>query len=397
MTDTVNSLRDQLAQLKSLHDAGTLGPDAYQTARAALERKLVDLVTSGAATLTAAPPRPTRGLWMLSGVVALLVAAGGYWWTGTPDAVGAVTAAGTQEQGTGSPHAMGKDQIAAMAEKLAARLKDRPDDAEGWSMLGRSYMVLERPAEALAAYERAVKLRPDDASTLVDYADALAVKNDRSLAGEPMKVVEKALKLEPDNLKALMLAGTAAFNANDYAKAVKHWDRMAQVGPSDHPMVQSAMAGADEARRRGNLPPSPTLSAGSAAPVTAPVTAQMGNAAVASSEASVSGTVTISPAAKAAASPDDTVFVFARPAEGSRMPLAILRKQVRDLPLTFKLDDSMAMSPAAKISTAGRVVVGARISKSGQAMPQPGDMEGLSDPVNAGATGVTVTISSTVK
>lgn len=397
MTDTVNTLRDQLAQLKSLHDAGTLGPDAYQTARAALERKLVDLVTSGAATPTAASPRPSKVLWMLSGVVTVLVAAGGYWWTGTPEAVGAKTATATQEPAAGSPHALGKEQIATMAEKLAARLKDRPDDAEGWSMLGRSYMVLEKPVEALAAYERAVKLRPDDAATLTDYADALAVKNDRSLAGEPMKFIERALKLEPDNLKALMLAGTAAFNANDYAKAVKHWDRMAQVGPADHPMVQSAMAGAEEARRRGSLPPTPASAAVPAAQVKASATAPTITAAPAAPGTSVSGTVTISAAAKAAASPDDTVFVFARPAEGSRMPLAILRKQVKDLPLTFKLDDSMAMSPAAKISTAGRVVVGARISKSGQAMPQPGDMEGLSDPVNAGATGVTVTISSAVK
>ena len=404
MTDTVNSLRDQLVKLKSQHQSGALDAKAYEKAKAKLERRLVDLVTAGAAadataasaaSATAeAPARPGKTLWLLSGVVAVLVAAGGYWWTGAPGAVGAAAAPTAAAEGGGS-HALGKEQIAALAEKLAERLKSRPDDAEGWSMLGRSYMMLEKPAEAVAAYERVMKLRPDDANVVADYADALAFKNGSELAGEPTKLIDRALKLDPDNLKALMLAGSAAFNRNDYAAAVKHWDRMAQVGPADHPLVQSAGQGAAEARRRGNLPPLAAAPGATAAPAPAMAAAPKADAApaVLVGGGSVSGTVTLSAEMKAKVSPDDAVFIFARAAEGSRMPLAIVRAQVKDLPYSFKLDDSMAMSPAATVSKAGRLVVGARISKSGQAMPQPGDLEGLSAPIDVGASGVQVTIS----
>jgi cytochrome c-type biogenesis protein CcmH len=97
------------------------------------------------------------------------------------------------------------------------------------------------------------------------------------------------------------------------------------------------------------------------------------------------------------AKPEDTVFVFARPAEGARMPLAILRKQVKDLPLQFTLDDSMAMSPANALSGASKVVVGARVSKSGNAMPQPGDLSGQSAPVSVGASGLQIEIREAVK
>lgn len=402
MTENVNSLRDQLVKLKSQHQSGKLDAQAYEKAKAKLERRLVDLVTAGAAadataapaaaTAAEAPARAGKSLWLLSSVVAVLVAAGGYWWTGAPGAIGAASAPTVAAEGGGS-HTLGKEQIAALAEKLAERLKSSPDDAEGWSMLGRSYMMLEQPADAVAAYERVMKLRPDDASVVADYADALAFKNGSELAGEPTKLIERALKLDPDNLKALMLAGSAAFNRDDYAAAVKHWDRMAQVGPAEHPLVQSAGQGAAEARRRGNLPPSAAAPGAAAAPAVTAAPKPDAAPAVLVGGGSVSGTVTLSAEMKAKVSPDDAVFVFARAAEGSRMPLAIVRAQVKDLPYSFKLDDSMAMSPAATVSKAGRVVVGARISKSGQAMPQPGDLEGLSAPVDVGANGVQVTIS----
>jgi len=90
------------------------------------------------------------------------------------------------------------------------------------------------------------------------------------------------------------------------------------------------------------------------------------------------------------------VFVFARAAEGPRMPLAIMRFQVKDLPAKFHLDDSMAMSPAAKLSNHPNVIIGARVSKSANATPQPGDLQGASKPVKAGATGVTVIIDQLV-
>ena len=297
------------------------------------------------------------------------------------------------------------EQIAEMVQRLADRLKDRPEDAEGWTMLSRSYLVLGRLEEAAQASERVLKLTPNDAQALADHADVLAMRAGRVLDGEPMKLIERALRLDPDNLKALALAGAAAFDRGDGNEAAKLWDRVALLGPPGSPVVQQAREGAAEARKmaaeRGAGNASPTLGQAQA-PAPAQPQAQPPGATQKAAVAgpTVRGTVTLSAALTAQAKPEDTVFIFARNAESgpgaSRMPLAIVRKQVKDLPATFTLDDSLAMGPGMGLSSAQKVVVGARISRSGQAMPQPGDLEGLSAPVAVGSQGVVVEISKTV-
>ena len=144
--------------------------------------------------------------------------------------------------------------LMVMIDKLANRLKEQPDNAEGWVMLGRSYTVVGQHADALKAYERAVALRPTDAQVLADYADSMAVNNNMSLAGEPMKWVAKALQADPNNLKALALAGTDAFMRKDYAGAVKYWQRLVDVGPPDSDYVREIAGGLKEARALGGLP-----------------------------------------------------------------------------------------------------------------------------------------------
>ena len=415
MTPTTKALQKQLRQLRAQHAAGSLTEEQFNTQRTALERQLLDHLDQThtedaplAAPASTSPPKRRAGVqtWALLGVFMVVVAAAGYSLTGSPDQINQVPnsmgqAAAPAEGAEPAPHAMGTEQMAALVEKLAERMKSNPQDAEGWVMLGRSYAAMGRSDDALVALDKAVKLQPQEATILADYADALAVKNGRTLDGEPMQYIERALKADPSHVKALVLAGTAAFNRGDFAVAVRHWDRVAQVGSPDNPLVQMAANGAAEARSRGNLP--------AAAPAAAPpmanasgmaaMTAAAGAAAAAPGNAagSVSGTVTIHPDMLAKASPDDAVFIFARAAVGSRMPLALLRKQVKDLPVAFTLDDSMAMSPAAKISGAEKVVVGARVTKSGQAMPQPGDLEGLSEPVAPGGKGVQVQISTAIK
>ncbi|MCW5659843.1 MAG: tetratricopeptide repeat protein [Burkholderiaceae bacterium] len=275
------------------------------------------------------------------------------------------------------------EQIEAMTQRLADRLKQQPDDPTGWAMLGRSYAVLGRHADALPAFKQALTLKPDDANLLTDYADALAVVNGRNLEGEPSQLIARALEMDPNNLKALSLAGTAAYLRKDFAGALRHWDKLAQLAP-DSDFVRQIQRGIDEARRQAGTP-------APAAQAQAP-----GAAASAGATASVSGTVTLAKALAGKAAPDDTVFVFARAAAGSRVPLAILRRQVKDLPLKFTLDDSMAMSPAAKLSGSPQVIVGARISKSGGALAQPGDLQGLSAPVSLGTGGLIIEISQVV-
>lgn len=397
MTENVQTLRRQLQKLQELHDGGALVDAAYVDSKAALERRLLERVMSGdtaADTSPSARPidsavRPSRRLLAGLGAAIVAVAAAGYWWTGSPRQAGlaagparpASAAAPEVDAGPNGAHAVSPEQIADLADKLARRLEERPDDAEGWAMLARSYSVLGRHAEAVPAYEKAVALRGDDAPLLADYADALAVKNQGRLAGEPMKAVARALKLEPDNLKALSLAGTEAFDRKDYAGALAHWEHIVRVGPVDSTLVQQVRGSIAEAREQGGMAASPATTA--AAPSAA-------------GGAAVSGSVAIAPALAGRAGPDDTVFVFARAVDGPRMPLAVLRKRFKDLPFDFRLDDSMAMAGTARLSSAARVIVGVRVSKSGDALPAAGDLLGQSGPIALGTTGVRVEVAEMV-
>lgn len=378
MSNDLNTLKKQLLQLRELHEAGALPREQYDAARAPLEQRMLDLVMTQP-TARRAP----RTLLLGVGAVILLVAAAGYWWTGSPSQLLSNEAPRNNPHATGevAPHATDAEQMGAMVDRLAERLQKEPQDADGWAMLARSYTVLERHADALKAYEKAVALAPKDADLLADYADALALKNGRQLAGEPMKWVERALKADPRNLKALALAGSYAYEHQDYKGAVKYWQQLVDYGAPDNELVKQMAPGLAQARERAGLP--------AAARKPAPPSA---------SGSSVSGTITLAAALARQAGPDDTVFVFARDAQGkSRMPLAILRKQVRDLPLHYTLDDSLAMSPAARLSGARQVVVEARVSKDGDALPQPGDLRGLSSPVTPGAASVNVEIREAIK
>ena len=329
-------------------------------------------------------PRPSGRLMMGLSVCVLGLAIAGYAWKGSPGLKPAPAAAAAAPD---ADEQSARQQIEMMVGKLAERLKYKPDDASGWLMLGRSYSVLGRVDEALPAYAKAVALRPNDATTLADYADALATKNGGQATPESDAMVARALAAQPTHLKALALAGTSAFERADYATAVRHWEKMAQGLPPDSPDTPRLQASLAEARKRGGL---------AAAPATLAAAAPRTPAAASGAVASVSGTVTLSPALAAKANPTDTVFIFARAAQGPRMPLAVLRAQVKDLPISYKLDDSMAMAPNARISGAAQVIVGARISKSGNAIPQPGDLAGESAPVVPGASGVAITIANAV-
>ncbi len=406
MKDPIAALRKQLQLLKTQHDSGALDAAAYAAATAPLERKLLDHVMAHPETAetAAAPslpstPRPSWNVVGLLSVLVLVVAGGGYMLTGSPGLPSAGEP-GSQRQAEADPHSMNEAQFAEAVDKLAERMKNEPDSAEGWAILARSYARMGRHAEAVPAFDKAVSLAPQDARLLADYADTVAMKNDRNLEGEPTKLVERALKLEPDNAKALALAGTAAFNRKDYPIAVRHWERLAKVTTPDAPFMAQLQSSIDEARTLGGMPAGPRLaqatpSAGPVAPAgAAPAN---GNAPATASAATVTGTVRLSPALLKQAAPDDAVFIYARAAEGSRMPLAILRHQVKDLPLSFKLDDNMAMSPAAKMSLFPKLIISARVSKSGQAAPVAGDLTGDSGSVANNSSGLVVEINQVVK
>jgi cytochrome c-type biogenesis protein CcmH len=361
--------RDQLRELDADLASGTLAREQYDEARIELERRMLDDVGPSAGAASAATPG--RGIALAVGMAVPVAAALLYLAVGTPQAL-IPRPAGENGQG------ITVQQIESMVERLAAHMKEKPDDIKGWVMLGRSYAVLERFPEAAAAFENAVKRSPPDAQLLADYADALAMAQGRNLEGMPEKVIAQALKLDPDNPKALALAGTAAFQRHDFKRAITLWERLLKAAPPGSELAESVEDSIADARKLAGLPPK-----------VAPRSSEV-------AQGAVSGTVSLAPALAAKAAADDTVFVFARAIEGSRMPLAVMRLKARELPAPFRLDDSMAMTPAARLSGHTQVVVGARISKSGNPVAQPGDLEGLSTPTKPGTTGVAVVIDREV-
>jgi cytochrome c-type biogenesis protein CcmH len=358
--------RDQRRELDADLAAGKLAPAEHEKARAELEARLLEDVDAAADE-----PRAPRGGWraaVLVGLAVPLAALAIYLAVGTPAAVTGLPGQGEVTAG----------QIEVMVERLAARLRENPDDAEGWKMLGRSYAVLGRFGEAVDAYAKAALRAPRDAQLLADFADALAMARGKSLQGEPEQLVLRALEIEPQNLKALALAGTAAFERQAFAAAAGYWQRMLPLVPPDSEDAQVI---------RDNVAQATQLAGGK------PPAAQ----AAAPRAAALRGTVRIAPQLQGKFDPEDMVFIYARDAERPAMPLALQRRRARDLPVQFALDDSMAMAPGMTLSAHARVVVTARVSKSGGATPQPGDLQGASAAVANDASGVEVTIDTVVR
>ena len=399
LRDEVNLmvLRDQLHELDADRAAGTIDAAAYESARRELERRVAEDVQPGTALAKSVPRKNAVGL--LVGVSLPVVAVSLYFLLGSPAGLDPAQTAAPKE----AAHEVTEEQIQAMITGLAQRLKDSPEDVQGWSMLARSYNAVGRFGEAADAYSRLVKLVPGNADMLADYADTLAMSLNKSLQGEPEKLIARALEADPKNIKALALAGSAAFERQDYPVAITQWKKILAIVPADSDIARSTGDSISEAQTlaagKPATPPTPVAAAPSPAnpaPATAPAAqaTPAAPAAPAAAAAEVAGTVELDAALRAQVADTDTVFIFARAAQGPRFPLAALRKQVKDLPTAFVLDDSMSMVPDAKLSSFPMVVVGARISKSGSATPAAGDLEGLTDPVRPGTKNLKIRINA---
>lgn len=398
-------LKDQLAELEADHTRGVVADAQYAEIKAELERRVIEDVGAGDAPAASGAPRARWPAVVLAALVPL-ASAGLYVKFGDPAAFdrGLQTAAAPQDDA----HNLLPEQLDGMVASLRKRLEKDPDNAQGWFTLARSLYQMRKFDEAANAYERLVALVPDDADLLADYADASAMAQGRRFEGKPRELIAKALALDPRQWKALAMAGTDAFNQGDYKGAVARWEALRATLPAEASIAQSIDGSIAEARQRAGMPaqgPSlaqpampqddvhrnagkgagkPGAVAGGGAP------AVQGKPAV----ASVGGTVSLSPELRAKAAPTDAVFVFVRPATGSRMPIALTTLQVKDLPARFTLDDDQSISPNNRLSGQGEVIVGARISKRGSPMPQSGDLEGLSKPVKLGVRDASITIDT---
>ncbi|HYH43459.1 MAG TPA: c-type cytochrome biogenesis protein CcmI [Burkholderiales bacterium] len=392
----VSVYKDQLRELEADLASGTITQARHDEAVSEIERRLLEDTSAPAAA--GAHPAQARGAGRATLVIAMTVpflAATLYFVVGTPQAL--VPGMQAAAPSGGDAHGPSEAQVQAMIEKLAERMKAEPDNPQGWAMLGRSYAVLGRFAEASEAYGKLVALVPNDAQLLADYADVLAMAQGRTLEGEPEKLIARALAIDPANVKALALAGSAAFAKSDYKGALARWGELLRVAPPGSELAASTRESMEEAKTRmgasGAAPPAitPPVAAAPAAPEKA------APAKSAAAGASVSGVVEVGAGVAAKIAPTDTLFIFARAVDGPRMPVAIIKAQAKDLPLTFTLDDRSSMMGGGKLSDQPRVIVGARVSKSGSATPQPGDLQGYSAPVAPGASGLRIVLTEAAR
>lgn len=373
--------RDQIAEMDADLANGLLTQELYEQGKRELQVRVLDEVKSPEVASVLARD-PHRKLAILLVFVVPLLAVGLYGMVGNPNAfLPQVSHANTD--------GFGAIRSEAALGELQQKLSEEPKNAEGWLLLARSLVELEKYPEAVSAFKKLVELVPNESPVWADFADAQAMANGQSLVGEPTKMLDKALAIDPANPKALALSGSAAMERGDYAAAVRHWENLLKQVPKDSEDAKMIEGGIQQARDFL------AQSKGGKAPVMAaqPEPEKI----VSDGKERITGTITLDEAVKANASPEDTLFVVARALSGPKMPLAIIRKQVKDLPLKYSLDDTMAMAAEMKLSNFDQVVVLARVSKSGTAMPQAGDLEGVSQPLKPGSKDVNVTISTIIK
>ena len=352
----VEIAQHRLAELKENRLTGGLSQAQYDEQFSDLEQALSDDLDIVSREIQVT----TQSKWIIY-IVALgipLLAGSLYFMLGNYQAV-----SHTAEMSV-DPEATKFLEINKMVLRLAEKMKAKPNDAQGWLILGRSYKALEQYPQAADAFANAYRLLGDQAEVMLLYADALAYVNNRNLAGKPSELVYKALALEPDNLNALWLGGMAKAQEGDAPAAIKLWKKLEatlQPGSDSQQEIKNLLSSLAKDTSPGQVQKEPEAKV---------------------SNFTLSVQVSLAPKLQKAAAAEDTVFIYAQAISGPKMPLAIVRKHVSDLPLTVSLNDSMAMMPNMKLSNFASVKLLARISKSGNAMTQPNDLIGIIEQVD---------------
>jgi cytochrome c-type biogenesis protein CcmH len=349
--------REELDKLEADRLAGTVDSHSYEQTHAEMRQRLFqDTDEADDLAVLGSPKKTIIGICFF---VAIL-SSGFYFYLGD--------AAQIAQKGAEQP--MTQESIEKMVGEFAAKMDKEPDNLKGWAMLARSYRILGRNTEAANAYARAGSFVDSDPQLLADYADVLAANANGSFAGKPQQLINKALAQDPNNLLALWLSGTAAFNAQNYKAAVQTWEKLAKQLPAESNEARTITASIAEARSKGGL-----------APASTPVISNQG----------VSGQVEIMPELKSKIKAGDVLMVIARK-PGERMPVAVLKTSVTAFPINFVLNDALAMSPNALISQLPEVSVEVRISKTGMAMPEPGDLISTPQTIKVGTTNARLVI-----
>jgi cytochrome c-type biogenesis protein CcmH len=388
--------REQLADLERDRQQGTVTEAEYTTSRDELTRRLLEdahgepraevrpAVAAGSAAKVAPSPRGRRWLAIALMFYVPLAGLGLYGWLGQPLALDPMALS------QGEPdHAVDPSKLTEMVAKLEQRLRDEPQQLEGWIMLGRVQRAREQFEASAQAYARALSLSAND-DVAIERAEVLA-RGSGSFEGEPWQIILGVLKADPDHEGARLLAGSAAYAEGRYALALTHWKRVQNRMAADAPdKAQLDEAIAQVEAKLGVQPGG--MAAAPAGAAASGRGAATSSTAPAASAARITGRVVLAPGLASKVSAGDTVFIYATPVQGSRMPLAIVRTTVGQLPFNFVLDESTAMSPQASLAGQSQVTLRARISSTGDAMPKPGDLGVLIPEVSVGTTGVELKI-----
>ena len=404
----IRIVREQLTELEGSFERGEVESEQYSQRRDELEQTLL-VDVSGLDELVARP-KTSSSSWVSAGFLALFVpisAVALYLYLGTPNAQQlAVDTAKPEVPLT----ADGKPDIDKLVTSLHDKLRKNPDNEQGWYMLGRSYMMMKRYDGAIEAYENLYRLQSEEPDVMLMLADALSMKQQGKMVGRPEILINEALAKAPQNTTALWLSGMALEQQEKYQAALDRWQILRPLLKDDlqeqvqlDVLIKRVKASLSGDNASDVVSGDATKTAGVKALVASSendksvVVGSKGDTptkAVASNDGSFakakSVTETEKPATASAAkvilsvslsdefmakvSPDDSVFIYAKAQTGPPMPLAASRLQVKDLPVTVTLDDTMAMMPQMKLSMFDTVIVGARVSKSGNAVGQDGDL-----------------------
>lgn len=388
--------RDQMAELDREFVMGNLSYEELKAARDELSQRLLADVAVLDTAAQEQPARPSSAVvwrkpWLSIGLLVFVVPVASllmYSVLGEPAALDPRALV----QGADNSAEVTPEKLTEMATALTRRLQDEPNSMEGWVMLGRVQRARGHFEEAAEAYAKALALSRDD-NLSIERAEVLAQKSGGSFAGEPWAIIQRVLTADPHHLNALFLAGSASYAELNFNTALRYWERAREVVPADSPDAPELDRAIAEARNKMGLPAIPPR----AASATADAAASSPAAKAALATSSISGRVTLVKELQGLVAPTDTVFVYATPVTGSRMPIAILRTTADKLPLDFVLDDSMAMSPSAKLTGMDEVTVRVRISKSGQATAQAGDYGVSLTPVKPGSKGLNLMVRDTLQ
>jgi cytochrome c-type biogenesis protein CcmH len=359
--------RDQILDLDREHDSGHISDEEWQQSRDELSLRLLE-DTSAVDDPAAKTEKPAIWTAVVLAVALPLGSMGMYMWVGQPEALNPLALK--------TPDQVDPKDLTKMAQTLAEKLQDKPDNLQGWVMLGRTYRTLENFDAALRAYDSALKLSDDDDLKL-ERIEVIAMQRQGQFEGEPWNVIREVLQRDPQHFGALLTAGSASYAEGKFADALKYWEQARKPLDANNPDLAGLESAIATVRERLGMPPA------KAAPAAA-------------SGLNVTGQVNLSASLKSKASPNDVVLISATPANGDRMPLAIFKTTVSQLPFNFTLDDSTAMAPDRKLSAAGEVMVKVRVTKSGNAMPQSGDLSGSLGPVKVGAKGLKLEIKDQI-